>query len=103
MIYQKHMHLSCVPVSLRFLVRPGRSTAEAHIQSVRACAVETHFLLLACLLKHSSQNTSLGVEFESNLGHKVIFLLKNDLKKTARKNVPLKSQTGCLLTSPGAP
>jgi hypothetical protein len=69
--FEKHMHWKRVPVFLRFLVRPGRSTARPHVQSVRACAVETHVLLFDRLIKHSSNNFQLGLDLGTHFGQKV--------------------------------
>ena len=43
-----------VPFFLRFLGRRGRFVGWVHMQSVRACAVETHFSVFAVFLKIGS-------------------------------------------------
>ena len=53
------------PFFLRFLGRPERSTGWAHMQSVHACAVQTHFSIFALLPKNSFQKRSRWVHFGS--------------------------------------
>ena len=65
--FEKHMHSKRVPIFLRLLVRPGRSTAKAHMQSVRACAVEAHGLLFEGCPTDSFKNTYLGLAVGSNV------------------------------------
>ena len=53
------------PFFRRFLGRPERSTGWAHMQSVHACAVQTHFSIFALLPKNSFQKRSRWVHFGS--------------------------------------
>ena len=56
-LVEEHMHLKRVRICFHFLAPPGLSTAGAHMQFVHACAVETHVLFFARLLKHSFNTT----------------------------------------------
>ena len=78
--------LKYVPVFLRFLGHPERSTGRAHMQSVRACAVQTHFSVFEVRLKKRFLKSAISVNFGA------IFAAKFELyvKKRASKNASKK-------------
>ena len=61
------------PFFLQFLGRPERSTGSAHMQSVHAGAVQTHFFIFTLFLKSSSQHISYWVYFGGNFHNKSQF------------------------------
>ena len=95
--------LKYVPFFLRFLGRPERSTGWAHMQSVHAGAVQTHFFSFALFLKNSSLGSSFWVHLESNFLQKSQFWVKKRCSKNCfKKSDPPKSNT-TLLTCREAP
>ena len=85
------------------LGRAGRSTVWAHMQSVRACEVETHFSIFSHFLKTAPKNVHfgsiLGTIFIGNLD----FVRKKKMRKTGMKKVPAQVDPECLWALPGAP
>ena len=70
---KKRWVLTYVPFFLRFLGRPERSTGWAHMQSVHAGAVQTHFCVFAFFLKNSFQRFSRCVQFGSHVPQQLQF------------------------------
>ena len=87
----------------QFPSRPERSTGWAHMQSVRAGAVQTHFLIFTLLLKSSSQQTSFWDHSRSEFRQKSQFLLKQELQTNVQKKVPPLTQTAAYDHGPGLP
>ena len=58
---------------LQFFGHPERSKGWAHMQSVHAGAVQTHFFMFTLFLKSRSQKTSFGVHFGGNVRPKLRF------------------------------
>ena len=76
---------------LWFWGRPGRSMGWAHMQSVRAGAVETHFCVFACFLKNGFQKTSFWGPFWEPFSSKIAILCdKKGSKKRFKKRCPAK-------------
>ena len=69
----KRRLLKYVPFVLRFLGRPELSTGPAHMQSVQAGAVQTHFFSFAFFLKNSSLGSSFWVDFGSQFHQQLQF------------------------------
>ena len=70
---------------LWFWGRPGRSMGWAHMQSVRAGAVETHFFVFALFLKNRFQKTSFWIHFGDIFHPKLHFWVKKGLQKMDQK------------------
>ena len=88
---------------LRFWGRPERSKGWAHMQSVRAGAVQTNFSIFTLFLKKSFQKTSFWIHFGGNFNQKSQFWVKNGFQKMAQKgSAPPYANTG-LWPSPEAP
>ena len=95
--------LKSVPFFLRFLGRPELSTGRAHMQSVHAGAVQTHFFSFALFLKNSSLGSSFWVHLESHFPQKSQFWVKKRCSKNCfKKSDPPQSNKG-LLTCREAP
>ena len=86
--YFKHILFSSI------LGRIEQSTGWAHMQSVHAGAVQTHFSIFTCFLKNSSQQTSFGVHFGDNFRQKIATLSENSVPKNcSKKGAPPHWQT----------
>ncbi len=76
--------------------RPGRSTLWGQMQSVRACAVETHFTIFSYFLKTAPKS----VNFEFILGTICIgnldLVRKKRMRKTGMEKVPAQVDPGGL-------
>ena len=64
------------------LGRTEHSTGWAHMQSVHACAVQTHFLVFVIFFKKTSQSVQHWSILESFLLPNVIFVWKKALQKS---------------------
>ncbi len=78
---QTHV-LEQVPFFLRFVGRRGRFVGWVHMQSVHACAVETHFSVFAVFLKTCSLKGANGVKFGVDFGVFVEISVKKGASKT---------------------
>jgi len=88
---------------LRFLGRPERFTGWAHMQSVHACAVQTHFSVFACFLKNRLPRTMCWLHFGSNVHAKLqILAKKRDPQIVPQKGAPPGANKS-LIQSPEAP
>ncbi len=96
------MVLKYVPFFLRFLGRPERSTGWAHMQSVHAGAVQTHFSDFALFLKNSFQKTSVWVHLRVNVGSKCDICVKKASPKMLQKKCPTKGKQGTIRRSGGS-
>jgi len=68
-----------------------QSTRWAHVQSVHACAVQTHFVLLALVQEAGFQKNDKSVDFGTIFGPKVdIWREKWGPKKWSEKECPLR-------------
>ena len=63
----KKMILRHVPIFLRFWGGPERYTGRAHMQSVHACAVQTHFSYFVFSLKSSIQKARFWLHLGSHV------------------------------------
>ena len=80
--------LKYVSFFLRFLGRPELSTGWAHMQSVHAGAVQTHFFSFAFFLENSFLGFSLWVHFGSMFFQKLYLFVKNGFQKSLQKKGP---------------
>ena len=86
--------LKYVPFFLRFLGRPELSTGWAHMQSVHAGAVQTHFFNFAFFLKNSFLEFSFWVYFGCHFLKKSQFLMQQSAPKNVqKKSAPPDSNT----------
>ena len=69
----KRAVLKLVAFFLPFFDHPERSMGWAHMQSVRAGAVQTHFSIFTLFLKNGSPQTSFWVDFGDNFHQKSEF------------------------------
>ena len=91
---QTDTYLQHVLFFLRFVGRPGRSTRGAHMQSVHACAVQTHFFVFSFFLKIWSLKGAHGVKFGVYFSVFVDISVKNGASKNvSKKGVPPDSNT----------
>ena len=77
--------LKYVSFFLRFLGRPELSTGRAHMQSVHAGAVQTHFFSFTLFLKNSYLGFSFWVHFGSHFPQKSQFWEKKGFQKIVQK------------------
>ena len=88
---------------LWFWGRPGRSMGWAHMQSARACAVETHFFVFAFFLKIRLHMTSFWFHFGTVFRPQSQFWVKKRVPKNGpKKGDPLVANES-LWTSQEAP
>ena len=92
---QKRGVLKYVAFFLRFLGRPERSTGWAHMQSVHAGAVQTHFFSFTFFLKNSYLGFSFWFHFGSNFPPNLQFLVKHGFQKSLQKKCTAQDQNIC--------
>ena len=91
--YVKKCVLETCCVFSRILGRIERSWGWAHMQSVHACAVQTHFSVFDLVLKKGSLKSVIWVNLAVIFHHKCDFCVKIGVPKTASKNVLLPGKT----------
>jgi hypothetical protein len=84
---------------LRFLGRRGRFVGWVHMQSVHACAVETHFSVFAVFLKICSLKGVNGVKFGVDVGVFVEISVKKGASKHVSKKGAPPNANECLRVS----
>ena len=88
---------------LWFWGRPGRSMGWAHMQSARACAVETHFFVFAFFLKIRLHMTSFWFHFGTVFRPQSQFWVKKRAPKNGSKKGDPPVANARLWTSQEAP
>ena len=88
---------------LCFLGHPGRSMGWAHMQSVRAGAVETHFFVFAFVSKNSVQKIVFLLHFGNIFSTKITILLEKRIPKIASKKGTPPNSNDTLLAGREAP
>ena len=87
-------YLKHVSFFLRCLGRPGRFMGWAHMQSVHACAVQTHFFVSSFFLKIWSLKGAHGVKFGVYFSVFIDISVKNGASENVlKKCVPPESNT----------
>ena len=90
-------------IFLWFWGRPGRSMGWAHMQSARACAVETHSFVFACFLKNRLHMTSFWLNFGTVFCQQSQFWVKKEFQKMIQKKVTPLTQTSPYDLGPALP
>ena len=91
----KRAVLKWVAFFLQFVGHPERSKGWAHMQSVRAGAVQTHFPVFTLVLKNRSQQISVGAHFGGNVHQKGLQQMVQQ-KGCPRKQVTMTKPRGSL-------
>ena len=73
------------------------------MQSVRACAVETHFSVFFLFLKTAPKRDEYGVHFGDHFHGKSQFCVNKEMRERGREKVPAQGDTGRVLSLPEAP
>ena len=76
------------------LGRPGRSTVWAHMQSVRACAVETHFSIFVHFLKTTPTSVHFGFILGTIFIENLDFVRKKECQQKGMQKVPAHVDPG---------
>jgi hypothetical protein len=73
------------------------------MQSVRACAVETHFSIFFHFLKTAPKSVHFGCILGTIFIENLDFVRTKKMRKTGMKKVPAQVDTEHVLSLPGAP
>ena len=84
------------------LSRLGRSTTRAHKQSVRACGIETHFLIFACFLKTTPKRCHSGVHFGDHVRWNLEFVPSKIMQTNRSNKCSPKWKGTCIVLSQGS-
>ena len=95
--------LETLPFFSSILGRSEHSTQWAHMQSVRACAVQTHFLVFVPVLKNSSPKTATWLNSGVVFGSKCDICVKKGVPETASKKRDPPDSNGTLFACQEAP